>query len=241
MRRIGQGKFTLIELLVVSAIIAILASMLLPALGKAREKVYGVKCMSNMKQAATAQQFYLGDFDGYVWAAADYPYSLKWRDMGYIKDYGFLRCPKHEKLSGFDKSNNYQVFSCRFNGNVSSAHNGTINWKATSYKEVKPSELFGGTEGVRYVSGDRPDFRVSIGNADPTSYAHPVLWHERGVNVWFADGHAEKIRWGEIFRSASSSNRLTRVKTSYSSAGNYYGSFYYVFFDNDYINRVVCP
>ena len=54
-------SFTLIELLVVVAIIAVLVSLLLPALSTAREAARAVQCAANMKQVGMAVHLYADD------------------------------------------------------------------------------------------------------------------------------------------------------------------------------------
>jgi len=59
-----ETAFTLIELLVVMAIIAILTTLLLPALARARTVAQRADCVSNLRQLGLATEMYLGDYGG---------------------------------------------------------------------------------------------------------------------------------------------------------------------------------
>jgi prepilin-type N-terminal cleavage/methylation domain-containing protein/prepilin-type processing-associated H-X9-DG protein len=70
----GQKGFTLVELLVVIAIIALLLSILMPSLQKAKQLAQQVVCASRQKQLSLALMTYTQDYDGYVM-----PYSTVYK------------------------------------------------------------------------------------------------------------------------------------------------------------------
>jgi prepilin-type N-terminal cleavage/methylation domain-containing protein len=95
-----KGGFTLIELLVVIAIIAILAALLLPALSTAKHQSQDIKCMSNLKQMATAGMMYL-DEEGPTIVFGDANNPESW--VGTLRPFGLtsnlIACPVTQPTS----------------------------------------------------------------------------------------------------------------------------------------------
>lgn len=101
--------FTLVELLVVIAIVALLISLLLPALGKARAVAHTVMCQSNLKQS------YIG-FASYAAETTDYmPKTVSYSDV--LGGMGYFGAPKRfgPNITAGTYNfalNRWQVFSC---------------------------------------------------------------------------------------------------------------------------------
>jgi prepilin-type N-terminal cleavage/methylation domain-containing protein/prepilin-type processing-associated H-X9-DG protein len=108
-----QRGFTLIELLVVIAIIALLMSILMPALQRVKNQAQSVKCEANLKQWGLMFKMFTDDNDGYFnrgWGYADYyggssepglwPNALR----PYYKDsWGLLLCPTATREMAHDQ------------------------------------------------------------------------------------------------------------------------------------------
>jgi prepilin-type N-terminal cleavage/methylation domain-containing protein len=187
--------FTLVELLVVIGIIAVLISVLLPVLGRARESSQRIACMSNMHQLTLGWLMYAHDNKGKLVSSetGDNAWSgdgnrevdiRKGALFKYVKNIKLYWCPTDIA----PKNIRTYSMNAAMNGSWGSipAHKNLAQVRRTSESFVFIEEFDprGSNLGsfVLYNKGDQwVDYVVS--------------WHNKGTCLSMADGHAEYYKW----------------------------------------------
>ena len=104
--RASCGDFTLIELLVVTAVIAILAAMVLPVLEEARGAARAISCTNNLRQIGISHAMYVNAHDGYVVNACEEGKVGSWVNCMFVEtdltNESFYRCPSLSHAACFN-------------------------------------------------------------------------------------------------------------------------------------------
>jgi len=188
------GGFTLIELLVVIAIIAILAALLLPALGKAKLQAKRAACGNNLQEMGVAFHSFAHDHNSKfpMQVAADEGGTLISSDSTNGEPDLFGPAFRHfQALS--NELVTPKLLICPADGRGAAANFAALQNENVSYFVAVNGE-FGKTTSV--LAGDR---NLTTERAAAVSFAanQPLRWtdelHQRKGNVLFADGHVERL------------------------------------------------
>jgi prepilin-type N-terminal cleavage/methylation domain-containing protein/prepilin-type processing-associated H-X9-DG protein len=197
--KIKISGFTLIELLVVIAIIAILAAILFPVFGRARENARKSSCQSNMKQIGLGIMQYTQDYDERLPFRTNGSSRISWRTfiMPYVKSEQLFACPSNpnnKTASGRDKvedsataPNSGIMISYASNPNIISNSDKTPPLAALQ----QPAQLIlvaESLEGNSEILLNRTETQFQARSAGP------FVGHMGTSNYLFADGHVKALR-----------------------------------------------
>ena len=197
----GRKKtvFTLIELLIVIGIIAVLASILLPALKRSRAKAKQMFCLNSMKQYGIGIMNYSIDNTGVMPIQLDpntnAPPTKALLNNGYVSKETMYGCPE----CNFKIPEEWwlQIYFPDF-GIIEGMFNGLYDcYKITQVKT--PSGKMYLLDGWRDDASGLPAMEKGyfrVGNLLRTSvdYASPGVRHNGFVNIQWLDGHCSKMK-----------------------------------------------